>query len=81
MLVITKLKNRNTEQQFTFQIKFCVSFGNQVPGVRGRCGEVQNPKCLKSIVKFMQFVMICDAGLSPGVLSSPKSTYVSTRRF
>ncbi len=43
---------------FSDESKFCISFGNQGPTVWRKSGEVQNPCCLKSSVKFPQSVMI-----------------------
>ncbi len=48
---------------FSDESKFCISFGNQGP-LGGRSGEAQSQSCLKSSVKFPQFVMIW------GVMSS-----------
>ncbi len=47
--------------------KCCISFVNQGPRVWRKCGEAQNPCCLKSSVKFPQSVMIWAAMLSAGV--------------
>ncbi len=38
--------------------KFCISFGNQGPRVWRKRGEAQNPRCLRSSVKFPQSVMV-----------------------
>ncbi len=43
---------------FSDKSKFCVSFGNQGPRVWSKGGEAHCPSCLKSSVKFPQFVMI-----------------------
>lgn len=43
--------------------KFCISFGNQGPGVSRTSAEAQNPSC----VKFPQLVMIWDAMSAAGV--------------
>ncbi len=51
----------------SFQIKFCVSFGNQGPRVWRKTGESQNPSCLKSSVKFLKSGMIWGAVTSAGV--------------
>ncbi len=67
---------------FSDESKFCISFGNQGPRVRRKCGEAQNPCCLKSSVKFPQSVMIWAAMSSAGV--GPlcfQSTQPSTRKF
>ncbi len=47
--------------------KYCISFGNQGPRVWRKGGEAHSPSCLKSSVKFPQFVMIWDAMSSAGV--------------
>ncbi len=47
--------------------KFCISFGNQGPRVWRKGGEAHSPSCLKSSVKFPQFVMIWGAMSSAGV--------------
>ncbi len=52
---------------FSDESKFCISFGNQGPRVWRKNGEVQNPCCLKSSVKFPQSVMIWAAMSSAGV--------------
>ncbi len=52
---------------FSDESKFCISFGNQGPRVWRKCGEAQNPCCLKSSVKFPQSVMIWAAMSSAGV--------------
>ncbi len=52
---------------FSDESKFCISFGNQGPRVWRKSGEVQNPCCLKSSVKFPQSVMIWAAMSSAGV--------------
>ncbi len=52
---------------FSDESKFCISFGNQGPRVWRKCGEVHNPCCLKSSVKFPQSVMIWAAMSSAGV--------------
>lgn len=52
---------------FSDESKFCISFGNQGSRVWRRTGEVQNPSCLKSSVKFPQSVMIWGAMSSAGV--------------
>ncbi len=43
---------------FSDKSKFCISFGNQGPGVWRKGGEAHSPSCLKSSVKFPQSVMI-----------------------
>ncbi len=43
---------------FSDESEFCISFGNQGPRVWRKSGEAQNPRCLKSSVKFPQSVMI-----------------------
>ncbi len=43
---------------FSDESKFCISFGNQGPGVWRKGGEAHSPSCLKSRVKFPQSVMI-----------------------
>ncbi len=52
---------------FSDESKFCISFGNKVPGLWRKSGEAQNPCCLKSSVKFPQSVMIWAAMSSAGV--------------
>ncbi len=47
--------------------KFCISFGNQGPRVWRKRGEAQNPRCLRSSVKFPQSVMVWGAMSSAGV--------------
>ncbi len=46
---------------FSDESKFCISFGNQGPRVWRKGGEAHSPSCLKSSVKFPQFVMIWGA--------------------
>ncbi len=48
---------------FSYESKFCISFGNQGPRVWRKSGEAQNPCCLK----FPQWVMIWAAMSSAGV--------------
>ncbi len=52
---------------FSDESKFCISFGNLCPRVWRKSGEAQNPRCLKSSVKFRQSVMIWAAVSSAGV--------------
>ncbi len=52
---------------FSDESTFCITFGNQGPRVWRKRGEVQNPCCLKSSVKFPQSVMIWAAMSSAGV--------------
>ncbi|KAK3554037.1 hypothetical protein QTP70_019150 [Hemibagrus guttatus] len=52
---------------FSDESKFCISFGNQGPRVWRKGGEAHSPSCLKSSVKFPQFVMIWGAMSSAGV--------------
>ncbi len=47
--------------------QFCISFGNQGPRVWRKRGEAQNPRCLRSSVKFPQSVMVWGAMSSAGV--------------
>ncbi|KAL1246915.1 hypothetical protein QQF64_034713, partial [Cirrhinus molitorella] len=47
--------------------KFCISFGNQGPRVWRKRGEAQNPRFLRSSVKFPQSVMVWGAMSSAGV--------------
>ncbi len=47
--------------------KFCISFGNQGPRVWRKGGEAHSPSCMKSSVKFPQYVMIWGAMSSAGV--------------
>ncbi len=60
-------KNNWSVAQWSDESKFCISFGNQGPRVWRKCGEAQNPCCLKSSVKFTQSVMIWAAMSSAGV--------------
>ncbi len=48
---------------FSYESKFCISFGNQGPRVWRKSGEAQNPCCLR----FPQSVMIWAAMSSAGV--------------
>ncbi len=52
---------------FSYESKFCISFGNQGPRVWMKGGEAHSPSCLKSNVKFPQSVMIWGAMSSAGV--------------
>ncbi len=52
---------------FSDESKFCISFGNQGPGVWRKGGEAHSPSCLKSSVKCPQSVMIWGAMSSAGV--------------
>ncbi len=52
---------------FSDESKFCISFGNQGPGVWRKGGEAHSPSCMKSSVKFPQSVMIWGAMSSAGV--------------
>ncbi len=52
---------------FSDERKFCISFGNQGPRVWRKRGEAQNPRCLRSSVKFPQSVMVWGAMSSAGV--------------
>ncbi len=52
---------------FSDESKFCISFGNQGPRVSRKRGEAQNPRCLRSSVKFPQSVMVWGAMSSAGV--------------
>ncbi len=52
---------------FSDESKFCISFGNQGPGVWRKGGEAHSPSCLKSSVKFPQSVIIWAAMSSAGV--------------
>ncbi len=47
--------------------KFCISFGNQGPRVWRKGGEAHSPNCMKSRVKFPQYVMIWGAMPFAGV--------------
>ncbi len=51
---------------FSYESKFCISFGNQGPRVWRKGGEAHSPSCLKSSVKFPQSVMIWGAMSSAG---------------
>ncbi len=83
-LTWAKEKNNWTVAQrskvlFSDESKFCISFGNQGPRVWRKSGEVQNPCCLKSSVKFPQSVMIWTTMSFAGV--GPQSAQSSTRKF
>ncbi len=52
---------------FSDESKFCISFGNQGRRVWRKRGEAQNPRCLRSSVKFPQSVMVWGAMSSAGV--------------
>ncbi len=52
---------------FSDESKFCISFGNQGPRVWRKRGEAQNPRYLRSSVKFPQSVMVWGAMSSAGV--------------
>ncbi len=52
---------------FSDESKFCISFGNQDPRVWRKRGEAQDPRCLRSSVKFPQSVMVWGAMSSAGV--------------
>ncbi len=52
---------------FSDESKFCISFGNQGPRVWRKRGEAQNPRRLRSSVKFPQSVMVWGAMSSAGV--------------
>ncbi len=52
---------------FSDESKFCISFGNQGPRVWRKRGEAQNPRCLRSSVKFPQSVIVWGAMSSAGV--------------
>ncbi len=51
---------------FSDESKFCISFGNQGPGVWRKDGEAHSSSCLKSSDKFPQSVMIWVAMSSAG---------------
>ncbi len=62
-LTWAKEKNNWTVAQsskvlFSDESKFCISFGNQGPGVWKKGGEAHSPNCLNSSVQFRQSVMI-----------------------
>ncbi|KAL0153879.1 hypothetical protein M9458_050800 [Cirrhinus mrigala] len=59
---------------FSDESKFCISFGNQGPGVWRKRGEAQNPRCLRSSVKFPQSVMVWGA-MSPAHSAKATSTW------
>ncbi len=46
---------------FSDERNFCISFGNQGPRVWRKRGETQNPRCLRSSVKFPQSMMVWGA--------------------
>uniref|UniRef100_A0A8C6KFX3 Tc1-like transposase DDE domain-containing protein n=1 Tax=Nothobranchius furzeri TaxID=105023 RepID=A0A8C6KFX3_NOTFU len=52
---------------FSDESKFCISFGNQGPRVWWKSGEAQNPRCMRSSVKFPLSVMVWGAMSSAGV--------------
>ncbi len=52
---------------FSDESKFCISFGNQGPRIWRKGVEAHSPSCLKSSVKFPQYVMIWGAMSSTGV--------------
>ncbi len=52
---------------FSDESKFCISFGNRGPRVWRKRREAQNPRCLRSSVKFPQSVMVWGAMSSAGV--------------
>ncbi len=52
---------------FSDESKFSISFENQGPRVWRKSGKAQNPRCLKSSVKFPQSVVIWAAMSSAGV--------------
>ncbi len=52
---------------FSDESKFCISFRNQGTRVWRMRGEAQNPRCLRSSVKFPQSVMVWGAMSSVGV--------------
>ncbi len=52
---------------FSDESKFCISFGNQGPGVWRKGGEAHSPSFFKSSVKFPPSVMIWGAMSSAGV--------------
>ncbi len=52
---------------FSDESTFWISFGNQGPRVWRKRGEAQNPRCLRSSVKFPQSVMVWGAMSSAGV--------------
>ncbi len=52
---------------FSDESTFSISFGNQGPRVWRKRGEAQNPRCLRSSVKFPQSVMVWGAMSSAGV--------------
>ncbi len=69
--VLPGLRRRRTgllpKVLFSDESKFCISFGNQGSRVWRKGGEAHSPRCLKSIVKFPQSVMIWGAMSSAGV--------------
>ncbi len=69
--VLPGLRRRRTgllpKVLFSDESKFCISFGNQGPGVWRKGGEAHSTSCLKSSVKFPQSVMIWGAMSSAGV--------------
>ncbi len=70
--VLPGLRRRRTVVQwskvlFSDESKFCISFGNQGPGVWRKGAEANSPSCLKSSVKFPQSVMIWAAMSFAGV--------------
>ncbi len=69
--VLPGLRRRKTgllpKVLFSDESKFCISFGNQGPGVWRKGGEAHSSSCLKLSVKFPQSVMIWGAMSSAGV--------------
>ncbi len=72
--VLPGLRRRRTgllpsgpKSSFQKRASFCISFGNQGPGVWRKGGEAHSPSCLKSSVQFPQSVMIWGAMSSAGV--------------
>ncbi len=63
----TEKNNWTVAQSSSDESTFSISFGNQGPRVWRKRGEVQNPCCLKSSVKFPQSVMIWAPMASAGV--------------
>ncbi len=70
---------------FSDESKFCISFGNQGPRVWRKRGETQNPRCLRSSVKFPQSVMVwgamSSAGVGPLCFLSVLDVHPYTRKF
>uniref|UniRef100_A0A9J8DHM3 Transposase n=1 Tax=Cyprinus carpio carpio TaxID=630221 RepID=A0A9J8DHM3_CYPCA len=82
----TGLLPSGPKSSFPDESKFCISFGNQGPRVWRKGGEAHSPSCLKSSVKFPQYVIIWGAMSSAGVgplcfLKTKASLHPFTKKF